>query len=215
MILIPYKQPQSFTTILFRIFALIVLFSIFIQAVYIGSLINYVSAYTEWGLTMSIIMFILIIIVDLCPYYELKRLVEVFIEATFCAQVVIVVVFWTLLVPIIFFFRRKDYKLTIFRVVFNIEVHILPALLTFLEVKNSKVQFKSGDKPFMYIPLLTYGFTAFLFSYLGAISKYPVFDFKDWKTIPCCVVACLLNELGFYLGSLVNKKTLVHINYWD
>lgn len=216
MILVPMPYsttiytPKRFnlTTLLFRIFSLFALFAIFIQAVYISSFVDYASAYTEWGLTMCIIMFTFLIFVDACSCvcYECKMLAELLVEAAWCAQFVIVLVFWTLIITFVFAFRRKDYNLDAFRIAFNIEVHTLPAILTYFEIKNSGLKFSSWHKPFIYIPLLAYGLIAFLLANLGNISRYPIFDFKDWKSIPCAIFACLLNELGFCLGGIISRK---------
>eukprot|EP00826_Nyctotherus_ovalis_P026251 TRINITY_DN2052_c0_g1_i11.p1 TRINITY_DN2052_c0_g1~~TRINITY_DN2052_c0_g1_i11.p1 ORF type:complete len:223 (-),score=48.47 TRINITY_DN2052_c0_g1_i11:118-786(-) len=207
------KKPHRIPPLLLRAMGLATSLAILVHSLLefhsllVTKFVDYIAAYTQWGLTMSILLFALLVATELVPCLssKLRNFAGTFTEVVWCAQVVIVVIFWLLLAVIGSLYCSNNCNLTCSRVMFFVEVHSLPALFVFLEARNSGLQFAPEHKLYTYIPLVSYGTVAFLLAHTINVSRYPVFDFKDWKSVVFSVFACLLNEFGFYLGRTLSK----------
>ena len=189
--------------LLLRLIALLTILSIFIHSLFVLKVTDYIVAYTQWGMIMSIILFALLTLIELFPdsFNGCQSFTDLLTEITFCSQFIIVVIFWLVITIVTLIFHQERIDLTLSVVIYNFTVHTLPALLVFLEVKNINLSFTKTHRKFTYIPLFAYGIVAITFSNVWDISRYPVFDFKDWKSLIFGIVCCGLNELGFLIGT--------------
>eukprot|EP00826_Nyctotherus_ovalis_P030583 TRINITY_DN2440_c0_g1_i2.p1 TRINITY_DN2440_c0_g1~~TRINITY_DN2440_c0_g1_i2.p1 ORF type:complete len:230 (-),score=21.16 TRINITY_DN2440_c0_g1_i2:181-870(-) len=207
------RQDNELSSKTFHLTALLILFVILVQDLYSTTFLNYVTAYTQWGFAMTVTNFALMLLTDLCPTLcsELKRFVQVFTEATWCAQAVVLAVFWTIVfVLLVSSFTVSSHgegvDLDLFTILLYLQIHTVPAGLVYLEVRRSKLEFSSWHRVMTNIPLFSYGLFAFLCSYLGNVYRYPVFNFKDWRSVPCVMAVIAVNEFAFRYGRSLRYK---------
>eukprot|EP00826_Nyctotherus_ovalis_P015445 TRINITY_DN14395_c0_g1_i2.p1 TRINITY_DN14395_c0_g1~~TRINITY_DN14395_c0_g1_i2.p1 ORF type:complete len:188 (-),score=7.96 TRINITY_DN14395_c0_g1_i2:16-579(-) len=148
-------RPIMLTLRAFRIISFIVNLVIFLRTISSGNIIGFVTAYTNWGVAMCFISSALNLYVEYNPdvYPEFKTFTEVFLESTWCAQMVVLFVFWIGSILIAIYIILGGYGFNVMNGVYGIATHLVPAILTLLEIYMSELKFVSWHRAITFIPM--------------------------------------------------------------
>ena len=160
--------------------------------------------YTQWGLVMTIISFLLLSLFPNNPKNTIGQLTRVFVEIAWSSEFVIVIFFWCVL-----FLHGVIAKspITDGEFWYYLDVHSVPFILLLIEIKRFPYSFQLSDLKYTFIPFILYAGFAFSFVYFYDTSMhYYLLDWKDWWSAVTCAALGVLNALGFHLGRIIVVK---------
>jgi len=194
----------------FRVAAVCIFFGIYFHSIFAmaGTEVFYIIAFTQWGLGITALTFILLMLSSFISHETncglgLHKTAYLFFEMAWTAEVVITTVFWTIL-TIVDFEQAGQYDLEV--IIFMGETHLMPISLLIIEFRHNKVRFTKSHAVFVAIPPLLFTIVSIFFSYAFNIIAYPILTWKDYKTIIFGVLIAVLFAGGFLLGYWVGER---------
>ena len=184
-----------------RYIGCIALSIVFLHAAYSVEWVYFCIGYTQWGLILSLVLFIMLAFVHTeefeIPQTKYSQFTEAFFEVMWCSEFVITFFFWCVLVILALIYGRP---MDVSTIIYNVEVHTVPFIFLCMECKLNASTFTTSHLWFTFTPYFPYIVTAVLFSQLMNETIYPLLDWKDVVSVAICAVLALLNLLGFYIG---------------
>jgi len=204
------KNPKQKSCLLsIRLTAVIVFIGIFVHSIFAleHDREYYYIAFTQWGLFMTSFTFILLL---LCSFTKapgrfcktINCLGFVFFEITWTAEVVVTIVFWSILV-VVDFDKANDYDIEV--IAFMGETHILPIVFLGLEFTNNRMRFTKGHAVIAAIAPTLYTATSIVLALVFNIHAYSILTWKDYKSAIFGVIIMALFCGGFVSGYLLGE----------
>lgn len=191
-----------------RCISLAVLIAVLIQAIIEKEPIEFGTAYTQWGLIFSIVLFILLVIESFLRRRWIFGFNEIAFETVWCSEIVITLFFWGGTIGLLIA-GKGGFNPNFARLIYSIEVHTLPLVLLYLDLRKNKYAFRWKSLPYTYIPYGPYVLTASLLSNLLGATAYPLLDWKDWVSILLCFGIIGLSTFGFFIGNKLAVKSKI------
>ena len=164
--------------------------------------------YSQWGVVMSWIAFIFLLISSFVPnetngqklFHKISYLI---FECTWTSQSVITIFFWGVLfwmVTNVIFSSGVGVSL------YFIESHSFAMLMLIFDFLINKVVFHVPHFLFVMIPPIVYMILGITLSYTANFVAYEILTWKDIMSIIIAVVLVGLFVGSFYIGHLIGKK---------
>ncbi len=205
------KQPERKSCLpILRLVAVIIFIAIYIHSYFAmeGYRIYYLIAFTEWGLLMTTVTFVLLLFASHIKTegrtkQRVNCLAYVFFEISWTADVVITIVFWSILVVVdIEQARAYDFEV----LAFTCETHLIPMILLAIEYYNNSVRFTKTHAVFAFTPAFLYTIVSIISSLVYDMPVYPILTWKDYKSIIFGPLIMALFAGGFLSGYLIGER---------
>ncbi len=159
--------------------------------------------YTQWGLIMTLVTFIMLTISSVVGSDRLEYIAGKLFVVAWSSECVITVFFWLILfVAAIVTNQLTDDVSTI---VYNIQVHSLPMVLLFVEQRLDNIVFAKLDLLFTFIPFVPYSIISMIYAYEWDTTMYSVMNWHDWLSLGMGLVTLGLNVGGFFAGYALSQ----------
>ncbi len=204
----------------YRIIAVMLFIGIYCHSYFAfeGARLYYLIAFTQWGLFLTALEFVFLVAAS-CARVETKsgqrvcRLAYVFFEIAWTAEVVITIVFWSILV-VVDFEKAQDYDLEV--LIFMCESHLMPITLLSIDFYHNQMRFSKSHAILVAIPPTLYTGVSIFFSLVYDIHAYPILTWKDYKSIIFGLLIAALFAGGFmsgyFLGETKYKRRMRRLN---
>jgi len=208
----PNITPLDRRLLLIRSISLAVLIGIFIHATTNKDFIEFCITYTLWGMILSILLFIFLVIESALSRRYLFHFNETIFGIVWCSEFVITVFFLGGAISLLLA-GQPVVKTSISRFLYNLEVHTLPIIILYLDLRRNSYSFRMKKLAYTYIPYGLYILTAVLLSNLRDETAYSVLNWKNWVGVLLSFEIVILNLLGFLLGrKLSNEQKIVPVS---
>ena len=162
----------------FRMIAMIIFAAIYVHSYFgmDGQYIFYLIAFTQWGLIITGITFIILFICSLprfrnSPGSFIHKLGFFFFELSWICEMVITIVFWAILVV----FNHSEAKAYSWVVItFMIESHLIPMILLSIDFFQNQMEFQPRHGCFLAIIPIAYAAISIYFAFVYNIYAYPI-----------------------------------------
>ena len=192
---------------IYRIIALIIYIGIYVHSYFgmDGQYLYYVIAFTQWGLFLtSLSLFFLFIAVNVKGKRKfIHKFAFVLFEIAWTSEVVITVVFWSILVVIDF---REAYKYNAAVISFMVESHSLPLIMLSLDFYQSQMEFKKRHGLFVAILPTLYAGVSILLAAEFDIFTYSILTWRDYTSFLYGILFLFLFIFAFTLGYLIGER---------
>ena len=209
--LLENKHPDRILFLpFFHLFAVSVFIGMFFHSYFAmrGYRLFYLIAFTEWGLFITFFTFVLFLMVSLfrrqgCCKRTVNKLAYVFFEIAWTAEVVITIVFWSIL-AVVDSEKAKEYDTEV--LIFTAETHLVPIILLSVEFTCTKIRFTRQHAFIAAIPLILYTGVSIYFALVYDIHAYPILTWKDYKSAIFGPLILLLFAFGFWSGYWIGER---------